>query len=345
MKGIGEHVDRTAMALYLLQNPIRKLFSNPHPSINPANSRALSRPAGGTDAHLDFHDTAHQSFKLPVAWGCYNSLSWAIAQLPDDMLEPKIGLILPPTLTLMDDFEPAWRGRGLKVLQVWVDRFPAEIMKRMGLDRLLLDSTIHTLSLHANPPLPHVLPLALDLISKTTQGAKRAERLSEIMDKSIVRGWTYAPPGIEGRPVMINIAHQLDLMCGVMGTGIVRWLKVRNPSRTCPILMSKTIIPSLLGPLQYTPSPAVEQHFSANLSALLLVMKTVAPTGRISRWRGQILHVCGILAVNLRDRGMDERSADTAWRSSLQVQLKEIFALLGEHCPDTHKVSRFANRS
>jgi hypothetical protein len=251
------------------------------------------------------------------------------------MLEPKIGLILPPTLTLMDDFEPAWKGRGCRVLQIWVDRFPAEIMRRMGLDRLLLDSTIHTLSLHANPPLPHVLPLALELISKTTQGAKRAE---------IVRGWTYAPPGIEGRPVMINIAHQLDLMCRVMGTGIVRWLKVCNPSRTWTRLTPKTIVPSLLGPLQYTPSPAVEQHFSANLSALLLVMKTVAPTGRISRWRGQILHVCGILAVNLRDRGMDERSADTAWRSRLQGHLKDIFALLGELCPETQKVSHLANR-
>lgn len=224
---ITKRVDRTAMALYLLQNPIRKLFSNPHPSINPANSRALSRPAGGADAHLDFHDTAHQSFKSPTAWGCYNCLSWAIAQLPDDMLEPKIGLILPPTLTLMDDFEPAWRGRGCKVLQGWVDRFPTEIMKRMGLDRLLLDSAIHTLSLHPNPPLPHVLPLALSLTSQSTQGARRTERLSEIMDKSIVRGWTYAPPGIEGRPVLVNIAHQLDLMCDVMGTGVVRWLKVR----------------------------------------------------------------------------------------------------------------------
>jgi hypothetical protein len=146
------------------------------------------------------------------------------------MLEPKIGLILPPTLNLMDDFEPVWRGRGCRVLQSWVDRFPTEIMKRMGLDRLLLDSAIHTLSLHANPPLPHVLPLALSLISKTTEGAKRAGRLSEIMDKSIVRGWTYAPPGLEGRPVLINVAHQLGLMCEVMGTGIVRWLKVGTTS-------------------------------------------------------------------------------------------------------------------
>jgi hypothetical protein len=142
------------------------------------------------------------------------------------MLGPKIGLILPPTLTLMDDFEPAWRGRGCRVLSGWVKRFPVEIMKRMGLDKLLLDSAIHTLSLLPNPPLPHVLSLALDLVSMTTKGEKRAARLSEIVDKSLVKGWTYAPPGIEGRPVLVNLAHQLELLCEILGTGIVRWLKV-----------------------------------------------------------------------------------------------------------------------
>jgi hypothetical protein len=127
----------------------------------------------------------------------------------------------------MDDFEPAWRGRGCRVLSGWVKRFPVEIVKRMGLDKLLLDSTIHTLSLHPNPPLPHVLPLALDLVSMTTEGEKQADRLSEIVDKSLVKGWTYAPPGIEGRPVLVNLAHQLELLSEVIGTGIVRWLKVR----------------------------------------------------------------------------------------------------------------------
>lgn len=98
----------------------------------------------------------------------------------------------------------------------------------MGLDRLLLDSAVHTLSLHANPPLPHALPLALDLVAKTTTGAKRAEKLSEIFDKSFVKGWTYAPPGLEGRPVLINIARQLSLMCDAMEVGIVRWLKASS---------------------------------------------------------------------------------------------------------------------
>jgi hypothetical protein len=157
-------------------------------------------------------------------------LSWCIAQLPDEMLEPKIGLIIPPTLTLMDDFDPVWRGRGCRVLEGWMTRFPSEIMKRMGLDRLLLDSTIHTLSLHANPPLPHVLPLALDLAGKTTGGSKRAERLSEIVDKSLVNGWAYAPSGAEGRVISINLAHQLEILCEVMSTDIARWLKVGRPS-------------------------------------------------------------------------------------------------------------------
>lgn len=155
-------------------------------------------------------------------------LSWAITQIPDDALENKIGLILPPTLTLMDDFDPAWRGRGCTVLQSWIDRFPQEILRRMGLDRLLLDSTIHTLSLHANPPLPHVLPLTLSLINRSTSGEKQAERMTEIMEKGLVSGWTYAPPGLEGRAILVNIDVMLETMCSVLGISIIRWLKVRD---------------------------------------------------------------------------------------------------------------------
>jgi hypothetical protein len=67
-------------------------------------------------------------------------------------------------------------------------------------------------------------------------------------------------------------------------------------------------------------------------------MQTVRRTGRVARWRGQILHVCGILAVNLRDRGMDAESADAAWRSRLQDQLKEVFAELEMQCPSVKEV-------
>jgi hypothetical protein len=68
-------------------------------------------------------------------------------------------------------------------------------------------------------------------------------------------------------------------------------------------------------------------------------MRTMRRTGRVARWRGQILHVCGILAVNLRDRGMDAENADAAWRSGLQDQLKEVFAEFESQCPSVKEVS------
>lgn len=73
------------------------------------------------------------------------------------------------------------------------------------------------------------------------------------------------------------------------------------------------------------------------MSALLLVMRTVGPTGRLNRWRGQILHVCGILAVNIRDRGIDEQEA--GYVDHLQGLLKGIFAELGRYCSEVSHVS------
>lgn len=217
-----------SLALHILSQPLRELFTTPHPLINPDTTRALRRPAGGLDAQSDFHDTTSQVFKTPQAWGCHNVLAFCVNQLSPDDIEKRIGVILPPTLTMMDDWDPAWRGRGCTVLSNWVEKFPAVTMQRMGLDKLLLDSLIHTLSLRSNPPLPHVLGITVKLLDRTTEGDKRSARLSEMMDRGILQGWIYAPSGIEGRPVLINVAEELEIMCGALGTGILRWMKVNS---------------------------------------------------------------------------------------------------------------------
>ena len=72
----------------------------------------------------------------------------------------------------------------------------------------------------------------------------------------------------------------------------------------------QSIIPYLLDPLQYTPSAAVFAHFQANLSALLCVMRTCRSTGRMPRWRGQILDLISRLWVQLEERkGVDDLSS------------------------------------
>jgi len=206
---------------------LRPLFAaSPHPMLNTTTSRALSRPAGGQAAQADFVDHENQRFKSPDAWGCYNVLYWATSRLTPAELEKRIGMILPPTLTLMDDWEPHWRARGVRVLSGWIERMSPETMRRMGVDKLLRDSLAHTMSLHPSPPLTGVLSVAIRLIDMTTTGQARAEALADLMEKGIVHGWTYAPSGKEGRAVMILIARDLETMCGVLGEGIVRWMKV-----------------------------------------------------------------------------------------------------------------------
>jgi hypothetical protein len=210
------------LAVLTLQRTLRSLFA-PHPMLSTTSSRALSRPADGDTSRADLHDDAAQRFKKAEGWGCPGLLEWCCEQVD---VEKHIGVILPPTLVMMDDFEPMWRGIGINILDSWIGKLSSEVMKRMGLDKLLLDSLIHTMSLNCNPPLENVLKVALDLVDRTTTGERKASRLGEIMDRGVITCWAYAPSGLEGRVVLTDIAERLEALCGYMGEGIVRWLKV-----------------------------------------------------------------------------------------------------------------------
>ncbi|ORX35210.1 hypothetical protein BD324DRAFT_603248 [Kockovaella imperatae] len=318
---ITEGLPRPTLAVHLLQS-LRPIFSSTaHPMINPFTSRALSRPAGGTEAKSDFHDESAQTFKLPEHWGSYNILGWSCDQLPSSDIEQHIGLILPPTLVLMDDWESPWRGRGVKVLDRWIDKVSAETLRRMGMDKLLSDTLIHTLSIHPDQPLSGVLETALKLINRTTKGRDKvkAERIEEIMDKAIIKGWIYAPAGQKGRASVIHIAKQLETLCEEVGSGMVRWLK--------------SIIPHLVDPLQYTPSAAVVEHYASNLRALLCVMRTCKETGRIPRWRGQIIDFICRLWVQVQERsGLDEALTPREIQK-LSSLIVEVFGELIEQHP------------
>ncbi len=132
---------------------------------------------------------------------------------------------------MMDDWEPVWRERGIKVLASWIDKFSVEMMRRMGLDSLVLKSLIHTLSLHSNPPIRNALPMTIKLVKmmKMKQpdgGENKADIWSEIIDKYLIAGWMYTTSARESRPVLIDLSEGVMALCEVLGSGIARWLKV-----------------------------------------------------------------------------------------------------------------------
>ncbi|WRT65774.1 uncharacterized protein IL334_002723 [Kwoniella shivajii] len=334
-------VETLSSSIPILILPTLRPYFSSHPHLS-SNSRALSRPSGGIiESSIDLHDV--QPFKEPSSWGISNLLVYSTERLSNEEVERYIGLILPPTLVLMDDWEPLYRSRGAKILDSWIHKLDYSLMKRMGIDKLLLDSLIHTISLNHNPPLKGILQITLNLIDKchpktsksvndTTkkgQGENRMKRYGEIIDKGIVQGWIYSPSGLEGRSVLINIASMLEKLCDVLGVGIIRWLK--------------TIIPQLLQPLQYPPTTVVLPHYEANLSCLLCVMKTIRETGRIDRWRGEILNILCRLWVQLKERsGLEDESernnVSIEHENQVKSLVKQIFHELAEQVSSVKQV-------
>lgn len=128
---------RSALASRILSTRIKSLFTpSPHPMLSTSTQRALPREAGGPSSTHDYQESSAQAFKALGGWGCYQVISWCCCALDD--VERAIGLVLPPTLVLMDDWEPLWRARGVRVLESWRHKVDPSLLKRMGVDKLLL---------------------------------------------------------------------------------------------------------------------------------------------------------------------------------------------------------------
>jgi hypothetical protein len=88
-----------------------------------------------------------------------------------------------------------------------------------------------SLSLHSSTPLiPKVLKPTLSLIKSTTEprSVTRADLFADVVDKTLLTGWMYAPSGLEGRPALIAISGAMQILCAELGLGIIRWLKVSD---------------------------------------------------------------------------------------------------------------------
>ena len=56
-----------------------------------------------------------------------------------EMYEKLWFLIVPPAMTLLDDFEVGWKISGVKVARALVQNAPPELLKRTGVSDLLYE--------------------------------------------------------------------------------------------------------------------------------------------------------------------------------------------------------------
>ncbi|KAI6043493.1 hypothetical protein EDC04DRAFT_2890890 [Pisolithus marmoratus] len=154
-----------ALVTYTLSNVVKPLFAaTPHPRLHLATARVLARPA-------DTQDTYHyQPWKDHP--GLEEVLRWCILNTQSPTYEQIWPLILPPTMTFLDDYEVPYKVLGIRLISDMLTRVHAELLLRTGVDALLFTSLTNALNHLRDPSTPELIraavPTTLQLIDLTT---------------------------------------------------------------------------------------------------------------------------------------------------------------------------------
>lgn len=244
-------------------------------------------------------------------------------------------LVVPPVMTLLDDYELKYKLRGVQIVDHLLINVPGELLRRTGISGLFY-SVRFTLcrmneSSHAiqsfktcltffrspeSPALIHsVVPASLTLIEKTTLPAstERFDQLWGILGDGIIETvWLYGFEEAE------SVKATLDVLADVikaLGIGCARYLKVEQPSSLSlsgsHLYNPKVLVSQLVLPL--VPAPENPSSASFQLSAvraLMVLIEECAP--RMGQWKSTILDGVCRRWVNLIESGTADDSGKSA---------------------------------
>ncbi|KAF7982341.1 hypothetical protein HWV62_29056 [Athelia sp. TMB] len=289
----------TQLLQIILRERIKPIFqANPHPHLNASTGRKLPEGVGGHLAYQDYYDGQH------IQTGMYENL-WH--------------LIIPPVMTLQDDYEVFYKLQGISISQEMIKRVPKELLRRTGVDELLFTSLNTAMTNLHNPLTPSLLRAAirttLGLIGLCTPlgSQRRFDKLCALLGDCVIGNvWMYAsrdPDSIQATIEMLpDIVELLEIGCA-------RYLKGLIPQLTHPLLPKIVASPSSLQ--------------LVSLQALSVIVKACAP--RMHRWKGTILEAVAKCWVVIHDLAIDDASVQ-----ELKKALRHLCMELGKACPSVY---------
>lgn len=266
-------------SLYLLEEVFTKRIkpvfqANPHPMLNLETGRKLPRSAGGYAAAQD----AYEGQLWKVHPGIGNVILWCVRCIDADAYERLWYLVVPPMMTLLDDFEARYKLLGIQIVNAMLEHVPLSLLNRTGISELILAALNRALTFLHSPFTPAILkaaiPTAVNLIERTTEygSEQRFSQLSTLLGEGLIGSvWMYSS---EDADTIEASSDVLPIVVRALGVGATRYLKA--------------LIPQLTHPLH--PAPYKKPHLTLQLSslhALGTVMQECAPC--MQYWKGTIL--------------------------------------------------------
>lgn len=293
---------------------IKPVFqANPHPMLNLETGRKLPRTAGGYAAAQD----AYEGQMWKAYPGIGNVIIWCVRRIDTDAYERLWYLVVPPMMTLLDDFEARYKLLGIQVVNAMLEHVPLSLLNRTGISELILASLNRALTFLHSPFTPAILraavPAAVNLIERTTKpgSEQRFSQLSAVLSDGLIGSvWMYSSEDADTVEASVDV---LPIVVRALGVGATRYLKA--------------LIPQLTHPLH--PVPYKKPHVALQLSslrALETVIQECAP--RIQYWKGTIVEGVAKCWVALWDAKKSDEESE-----KLKGALKSVCAGLYEVAP------------
>ncbi|PPQ68581.1 hypothetical protein CVT25_005424 [Psilocybe cyanescens] len=315
----------------ILAHKLKPIFKfSPHPHLHVETGRKVFSHVGGPLAVHDYYEDQ----KWKEYPGVEKIILWCVSGIQENAYETMWHLLIPPIMTLLDDYEARNKLHGVVIVQQMLLSVQKDLLRRTGVDGLLRQSLKTSLSYLQSPETPQLLKRAIEasvcltlLTTSTSQGTKpspnRFNELSSLLGEGIISGiWIYA----EDKPDAVNATFEaLPSLLNALSIGSIRFMKPLIPQLTHTLI----------------PRPLVESDIKMQLSAIR-VLDTLLDVckPRIEPWKETILNAIGRCWVGL----IDEESSSTESGAVLATCLVRIrvthWITVPQNQRDTSEVKR-----
>ncbi|KAJ3409982.1 hypothetical protein HDU80_006796 [Chytriomyces hyalinus] len=329
---LNQNGSKNSVAKYAKE--ILEINVKPHFQIAVSSKREVirreERGSFGVKKTKKNRDLDHQQVFENQPWKyevveCVAVFEWVCSQLKDSEIIPVQHLVIPTVLAMMDDYDPIYKSRGIRMFRdVVLKKLTAQDIRVSGLGNVFFETLRICLSHHSSPEvLREAYPAIIELVDTLELKGSRESvvKLSIIMEEGIIRG------------LRLAIGGKLEI--------------IRTIVRTVPDLIDQLEACSIkyLEPVVVLISEVLELHehdFETQLlccHSLESVVATCWP--RIHLYCCVILKACAAAWVHL-DRASKAEEKDTrlinskttSSRGNLRSALQGLVSLLQKVCGD-----------
>lgn len=310
-----------SLADHFLKLTVRPLFIKTKPS-NVTEQGRKKAPGQHNTSTTIIDDEIARPWKDAQNVQCLSLLRWSIQSLNEQGVERLWPLLIPPILTLLDDWDTKYKKLGAELLAQVLSVTAVDLLKRTGLGPVFEEALMPCLTYL--PPLTNpqdsvqLLPAVYDALTnlaatrypaatKTSESnlplpAERVVSLDAVVRKGVIYGYTHAS---QHPAIVIMLFHNLTLLINQLGIEFVKHLKF--------------VLPMLNEALSNPLATAQPELLRAAITAVRTIIQTCWP--RMVVHRGEILRGLTLCWLNLDKQ-------DVAQTLPLKQDLKDCIALL-----------------